>query len=45
MADSTEASGLTDELRAAELRELLESDPLPMIQKSIEAFRRTCQSC
>jgi len=31
---------LADEERAAKLRELLESEPLPMIQKSIDAFRR-----
>jgi hypothetical protein len=31
---------LADEQRAARLRELLESEPLPMIQKSIDAFRR-----
>jgi len=31
---------LTDEERAAQIRALLESDPPPMIQKSIDAFRR-----
>jgi hypothetical protein len=31
---------LTHEERAAKLQELMASDPLPMIQKSIEAFRR-----
>jgi hypothetical protein len=31
---------LTDEERAAKLRQLLESEPRPMIQKSIDAFRR-----
>ena len=31
---------LADEERAAKLRELLDSEPLPMIQKSIDAFRR-----
>jgi len=31
---------LADEQRAARLRELLDSEPLPMIQKSIDAFRR-----
>jgi hypothetical protein len=31
---------LADEERAARLRELLDSEPLPMIQKSIDAFRR-----
>ena len=30
---------LTDEDRAAKLQELMDSAPLPMIQKSIEAFR------
>ena len=29
-----------DEERGARLRELLDSEPLPMIQKSIDAFRR-----
>ena len=31
---------LADEERAAKLRELLDSEPLPMIKKSIDAFRR-----
>lgn len=31
---------LTDEERATKLQELMDSEPLPMIQKSIEAFRR-----
>jgi len=31
---------LTDEERAAQLHALLNSEPLPMIQKSIDAFRR-----
>ncbi len=31
---------LADEQRAAGLRKLLDSEPLPMIQKSIDAFRR-----
>jgi hypothetical protein len=31
---------LTEEVRAAQIRTLLESQPLPMIQKSIDAFRR-----
>ena len=35
-----EPQELDDEQRAAQLRELIESDPLPMIQKSIDAFRR-----
>lgn len=30
----------TDDERAVMLRELLDSEPLPMIQKSIDAFRR-----
>jgi hypothetical protein len=30
---------LTDEQQAAEIEALLRSEPLPMIQKSIEAFR------
>ncbi len=30
----------TDERRAAEIEELLHREPLPMIQKSIDAFRR-----
>ncbi len=36
----TQASELTEEQRAAKLRALLESDVLPMIQKSIDACRR-----
>ena len=35
-----ERPDLTDDERAAKLRELLDSEPLPMIQKSIDAFRR-----
>jgi hypothetical protein len=31
---------LSDEERAAQIRALLETAPLPMIEKSIEAFRR-----
>jgi len=31
---------LTDEERAAQIEDLLNSEPLPMIQKSIDAFRR-----
>jgi len=31
---------LSNEEQAAEIRKLLKSEPLPMIQKSIEAFRR-----
>ena len=31
---------LTDEERAAQIDALLNSEPLPMIQKSIDAFRR-----
>jgi hypothetical protein len=31
---------LAEEERATRLRELLHSEPLPMIQKSIDAFRR-----
>ena len=31
---------LTDEERAAKLDALLDSEPLPMIQRSIDAFRR-----
>ena len=37
---TTQALDLTDEERAAQIRALLESDPPPMIQKSIDAFRR-----
>jgi hypothetical protein len=37
---SAEQHELTDDERAAKLRALLESDVLPMIQKSIDAFRR-----
>jgi hypothetical protein len=37
---ATELQELADEQRAAKLRELLNSEPLPMIQKSIDAFRR-----
>jgi hypothetical protein len=33
-------SELTEQQRAAQIRALLESDPPPMIQKSIDAFRR-----
>ena len=36
----TKPGELTDGERAAQLRALLESEPLPMIQKSIDAFRR-----
>jgi hypothetical protein len=31
---------LSDEERAAKFQQLMDSDPLPMIQKSIDAFRR-----
>lgn len=37
---SIEERELTDGERAAKIRILLESEPLPMIQKSIDAFRR-----
>ncbi len=37
---SSEPRELSDEQRATMLRELLDSEPLPMIQKSIDAFRR-----
>jgi hypothetical protein len=37
---NTQPPELTEEQRAAKLRELLDSDVLPMIQKSIDAFRR-----
>jgi hypothetical protein len=36
----TDVPELTDEERAAQIKALLQSDPPPMIQKSIEAFRR-----
>ena len=35
----TELRELNDEQRAAKLRGLMDSEPLPMIQKSIDAFR------
>ncbi len=36
----TQVVELTDEERAAQIDALLNSEPLPMIQKSIDAFRR-----
>jgi hypothetical protein len=38
--ESTKLREWTDEERAAQVRALLESDPPPMIQKSIDAIRR-----
>ena len=37
---TSRANHLTDEERAAQIEALLNSEPLPMIQKSIDAFRR-----
>jgi len=37
---ATGVQELAEEERAARLRELLDSEPLPMIQKSIDVFRR-----
>ena len=37
---STQPREMSDEQRAAQIRVLLESDPPPMIQKSIDAVRR-----
>jgi len=37
---TTQACGPTDEEREAMLQTLMDSEPLPMIQKSIDAFRR-----
>lgn len=40
MQPAVEPPELADEERAAKLRELFDWEPLPMIQKSIDAFRR-----